>query len=327
MARARNIKPGFFKNYELADQGPYAQILFAGLWCLADREGRLEDKPRLIKAELFPYYECDVNGELTKLERLKLISRYVVGGVSIIQVSNFKKHQTPHNTEKASILPAFNGEEQSPVTVSEQSTDLTVDSRKSNGGNPPDSLIPDSLNTDTGNKPPQAASRLQTSFDQFWKAYPKKSAKGDAEKAFKKIAPNAELLQAILDAIEAQKHGKAWLDEDGKYIPNPATWLNAKRWDDEVVPYAGPSVKQSTAPWWSSDALILAKGAEMGMKPHNGEYMPSFKGRVQAAIDNGGVPPAAPRSNITTFDAEVPRGTVRPDTAALKQMLRSKVVA
>lgn len=176
-------------------------------------------------------------------------------------------------------------------------------------------------------KAPQAASRLQIAFDQFWKAYPKKSAKGDAEKAFKKINPNAELLQTMLDAIEAQKHGKAWLDDDGQYVPNPATWLNAKRWDDEVVPYAGPSVKQSTAPWWSSDALILAKGAEMGMKPHNGEYMPSFKGRVQAAIDNGGVPPSAPRSNIATFESEVPRGTVRPDTAALKQMLRSKVVA
>lgn len=149
MARSRNIKPGFFKNYELADQGPLAQILFAGLWCLADREGRLEDKPRLIKAEIFPYYDCDVNGELTKLERLGLVTRYEVGGVAVIEVCNFKKHQTPHNTEKASVLPASPEKTPKESTTSTDNGDLTVDSRKSNGGNPPDSLIPDSLIPDS----------------------------------------------------------------------------------------------------------------------------------------------------------------------------------
>ncbi|MDH5297880.1 MAG: conserved phage C-terminal domain-containing protein [Desulfobulbaceae bacterium] len=105
MARSRNIKPGFFKNYDLADLGPVSQLLFAGLWCLADRDGRLEDKPRLIKAELFPYYECDVNGELTKLARLKFVDRYVVDGEQYIQIENFQKHQQPHHTEKKSIIP------------------------------------------------------------------------------------------------------------------------------------------------------------------------------------------------------------------------------
>lgn len=83
----------------------------------------------------------------------------------------------------------------------------------------------------------------------------------------------------------------------------------------------------SSAPWWSSDALILAEGAKMGMKPNNGEYMPAFKGRVQSAIDNGGKPPEAPRGNVTTIVPDLPRGTVRPDTDAMRQMLKSKVVA
>lgn len=164
MARARNIKPGFFKNYELADMGPYAQILFAGLWCLADREGRLEDKPRLIKAEIFPYYDCDVNGELTKLERLKLVDRYEADGIAVIQVCNFKKHQTPHNTEKASSLPArsaYSPEKPHAAYSQEINGGLTVDSPKSNGGNPPDSLIhrfTDSLIPDSPNGVmPQAA--------------------------------------------------------------------------------------------------------------------------------------------------------------------------
>jgi len=115
--RSRNIKPGFFKNYELADVGPLCQLLFAGLWCLADKRGRLEDKPRLIKAEVFPYYDCDIDDLLGTMQRKKFIERYSVCGCNYIQIINFGKHQNPHHTEKDSIIPGvehaenfFNGE-------------------------------------------------------------------------------------------------------------------------------------------------------------------------------------------------------------------------
>ena len=143
--RSRNIKPGFFKNCDLADAGPHTQLLFAGLWCLADCEGRLEDKPRVIKAELFPYYDCDVNGELTVLQRLGFIQRYSTGAQALIQITNFHKHQSPHHTEKKSELPAYDAATHCLTTPREINGEATVSSRKSDGGNPPDSLIPDSL--------------------------------------------------------------------------------------------------------------------------------------------------------------------------------------
>ena len=59
--RARNLKPGYFKNEGLADLPPLARILFAGLWGMADREGRLEDRPKRIKAEILPYDNCDTD--------------------------------------------------------------------------------------------------------------------------------------------------------------------------------------------------------------------------------------------------------------------------
>jgi hypothetical protein len=141
MARARNIKPGFFKNYELADLGPLAQLLFAGLWCLADKEGRLEDKPRFIKAEVFPYYDVDVNGELTKLEQLGFVVRYEAQGMKLIEVSNFKEHQSPHHTEKASVLPGRVAEKPELARAPGDNGELTVNPPKQDGGNPPDSLI------------------------------------------------------------------------------------------------------------------------------------------------------------------------------------------
>lgn len=69
-------------------------------------------------------------------------------------------------------------------------------------------------------------------FEIFWNAYPKKKDKKSAEKAFKKIAPDEELLKTMLNAIEEQKKSAEWQKENGQYIPHPATWLNGRRWED-----------------------------------------------------------------------------------------------
>lgn len=73
-------------------------------------------------------------------------------------------------------------------------------------------------------------------FTVFWQAYPKKVAKGAAERAWRKIKPSAELLQEMLAAIERGKVSKQWNKDNGQYIPNPSTWLNQKRWEDELEP-------------------------------------------------------------------------------------------
>ena len=143
MARARNIKPGLFKNEVLGTADPFVTLLFEGLWILADREGRLEDRPLRIKAELFPYREnFDINGYLTVLARCGFIERYKVGQQAVIQISKFHKHQSPHVTEKPSELPAKPID--SPITVI-----APLNNRAITEPLPPDSLIPDSLNTDS----------------------------------------------------------------------------------------------------------------------------------------------------------------------------------
>ena len=71
-------------------------------------------------------------------------------------------------------------------------------------------------------------------FDTFWKSYPRKVAKGDARKAWiqtEKIRPS---LSNILEAIENQKNTQQWMENEGMFIPYPATWLRQERWDDEV---------------------------------------------------------------------------------------------
>lgn len=70
-------------------------------------------------------------------------------------------------------------------------------------------------------------------FEKFWSAYPKKVGKKSARKAFDRAKMPVETL---LSAIERQKCSTQWSKDNGQYIPNPATWLNQGRWDDELVP-------------------------------------------------------------------------------------------
>ena len=93
MARIRTIKPSFFKNEYLADLPASVRLLFIGLWTLSDRDGRLEDRPKRIKADLFPYENIDLDGMLDELRDAGFILRYAKNGVSVIQIVNFRKHQ------------------------------------------------------------------------------------------------------------------------------------------------------------------------------------------------------------------------------------------
>ena len=183
MARARNIKPGFFDNEILGELPALTRLLFIGLWCLADREGRLQDRPKRIKKELLGYDDVTADDVDTMLQQLNdngFIQRYEIAGEQYIQVTNFLKHQNPHCKEQASVIPAP-GEDMGLGVVAgihvkgrtgtaENSQDLrtyqtekeqentktpdmhsanTVQAQEKHRSCPADSLIPDSLIPDS----------------------------------------------------------------------------------------------------------------------------------------------------------------------------------
>jgi hypothetical protein len=75
---------------------------------------------------------------------------------------------------------------------------------------------------------------LEESFEQFWEIWPKRVARVDALRAWMKLAPNDDLLKVILATVT--RHNESWRREGTakKHIPNPATWINGKRWNDEI---------------------------------------------------------------------------------------------
>jgi hypothetical protein len=102
MARIRNIKPAFFKDEDLADLSFAHRLLFAGLWTLADKNGTLEDRPRYIRAELFPYDDVDAGAMLSDLVTAGFLCRYTVTGREYLHIPTFSKHQRISGDEQKS---------------------------------------------------------------------------------------------------------------------------------------------------------------------------------------------------------------------------------
>jgi len=104
--RTRTIAPGFWKNPELARCDAHARLMFAALWGLADRAGRLEDRPAKIRAEVFPFEPTiDADALLWQLHRESLALRYVALGHALIEIPGFMRYQRPYGHEPPSMWP------------------------------------------------------------------------------------------------------------------------------------------------------------------------------------------------------------------------------
>lgn len=75
---------------------------------------------------------------------------------------------------------------------------------------------------------------ITTRFELFWKHYPRKVGKGKVVEWFKKNKPSQKLLDEMVVAIKEQSQSSQWQEEKGRFIPNPSTWLNQGRWQDEL---------------------------------------------------------------------------------------------
>lgn len=219
------IKPEFFVDDKVGELTVTARLLFVGLWCLADKRGRLEDIPKKIKVQIFPYDNIPCEKFLEEIEKLKMITRYILNDKKYIQINNFNKHQHPHHTEAESIIPESNSE----TTVKQPLID---------------GECPANTDTDTFKLP--CANSLRESFETFWKNYPKKRSKGQAEKAWLSLKPDEQFVAKILQGIERAKTSESWRKDGGQFIPYPATWLRAKGWEDDLKPVQLQSQRQST---------------------------------------------------------------------------------
>jgi len=140
-------------------------------------------------------------------------------------------------------------------------------------------------------KKPTEKSKKRESFDIFWKVYPRKKSKGQAEKAFFKIGPGEQLLETMLTTIERAKKSGDWLKEDGRFIPYPATWLNARGWEDEY-PEGSAREKEKSSAEKKERGDNNGTGGERqqgrGLPPHQRAAGPGAWKAIVSGPDDGG---------------------------------------
>ncbi|WP_277964613.1 hypothetical protein [Pseudomonas sp. RIT-To-2] len=99
-----------------------------------------------------------------------------------------------------------------------------------------------------------SSARAQTiPFDLFWKLYPRKASKAAAEKAWNKLKVTPDLFAVIAQALAKQTNSLDWLKSGGQYIPHAATWLNGKRWEDELTPGPAKASAYNNLPQHTAD--------------------------------------------------------------------------
>lgn len=312
MARARNIKPGFFKNEELAECSLAARLCFPGLWLLADREGRLEDRPKRIKGELFPFDTFEVGPLLDELHARGFIVRYRNEAGSFIQISKFLEHQNPHYSEKPSAIkpPTFrdNGGDDG---GGDSGRTPGKDPSSRGGRNPlnPESLNPDSgiLNPErtVGATPTPPARDLQGGAEDPDPPSPEDppepppdplpppSAAGLACRAMRRAGmtatnPSDPRLHALLEAgVTADELAAIAAEAVDKGKGNAWSWVlavaKARRDEAAEIAAATGAVPIDPMAWRKTLDGVNRRAAELGLSVRTGETLPEWERRVLTA--------------------------------------------
>lgn len=227
----RILKESICVSEQIASLTDFEFRLWASLLVLVDDAGRGDARPAIIKGRAFPLRERvsvrDIESALHGLAAKGCVSLYDVGGRPYFWFPTWGKHQRLDRAK-----PKFPSPEEADTLPQ-----VAADCREL-----PQVAADCGLNTNTNTNPntnPKKNKELagagdarDTVFADFWAAYPKKVGKKDAYKAFCKLS--RELWPRLVPAVEAQKKSKQWQKDDGQFIPNPATWLNQGRWDDET---------------------------------------------------------------------------------------------
>ncbi|MCP3709751.1 hypothetical protein M3I54_22670 [Paraburkholderia sp. CNPSo 3274] len=298
MARARNIKPGFYTNEDLAECSVWARYIFPGLWMMADREGRLEYRPKKIKGELLRFDQQAAEPLLDELQRWGFIEIYEVEGRKFIQIMTFSKHQNPHHREAESDIPPPKSPGLTPLGNSskpgatdgldyieaqgepETSPGMEVEDETCQGGQAglipdsgfSDSLIPDSgspsvessvVHTNAGEENPDGSTSVSRAIEIA--VYLRQRGVVGANSVNPYIAgwgDDARVTNEILDAAIS----KARASLNGKHLgPNYLATVVPDLLNPQPV-----QLKPKRDDWHRTDAGIKRKADELGVKARAG---------------------------------------------------------
>lgn len=201
MARIRTIKPEFFTSESVLSISPLARLFFVGLWCEADREGRLKWKPKTLKFRYLPADSVNIEKLCSELESENMIVTYAIDGVDYCEIPGFKSHQVINNRERVSEIPPR--DDHASPRVKAEGRKERKEGKEGNGREP-------------------------SRFAEFWNLYAKKTDSKKCEDKFNKLTDGE------IDLIFEKLPEYVKSTPDKQFRKNPITWLNGKCWNDEI---------------------------------------------------------------------------------------------
>ena len=227
MARIRSLKPEALQHRKVGRLSDRAFRLWVGMLTQADDEGRLVADPEHFRVVCFGYNlrvkTSQVVAAMAELFASGLIRLYQVNGTRYADFPSWQDHQVV-NKPSPSFLPRYDASDAIHGLVTDQSR---IDPE---GSTLPDR--PDLIDRPDLEHVPIAALMHRADFERFWAVYPRKVGKGYAHTCFLR-AVQKTTIEIILAAVEQQQAWPQWSKEGGRFIPNPSTWLNQERWNDE----------------------------------------------------------------------------------------------
>lgn len=223
MARIRTIKPEFFRSRSLSRCSRDARFTFTGMWCEADSMGRGIADARILKGAIWPL-DDDITPPVIDLHLEQLarehITLYEVDGERYFEIRNWEKHQAASYRQGEPVHPAPPSHEPCTPPHASRMSSSAVREGKGREGNARARAVHTPV--------PEP-----DDFDEFWACYPRKTARKRAATVWRRLTLTER--QLALDAVPA--HCARWKREHPtttQFVPHASTWLNDKRWEDEL---------------------------------------------------------------------------------------------
>ena len=225
--RIRTLKPEHKTHRKVGPLTDRQYRLWIGMITEADDEGRLIAEPLQLRAMIFAYHPAvtarHVIDDLAFLSDRGLIRLYSIGDTGYADFPSWRDHQVI-DRRQVSKLPPY----QDSTTTRE---DSTIDRRSIEADQ--GSRIKDQGRDQGSRIKERLPAPSPDGFGAFWLDYPRKEDRQEAQKAYSKavktVAPEVLLKGLALHLPEL-------LRRERKFVPLAATWLNKRRWEDEVAP-------------------------------------------------------------------------------------------
>ena len=233
----RIIKESVCTSGSVDKLGWFEEVVFYRLIVNVDDYGRLDARPAILRARLFPLKEVDterITAALDKLQAVGCVERYEVDGAPYLWLPNWDKHQTIR--AKRSKYPA-------PLTSASKCKQMHADASRCTQMQADAPVIQsESVSVSVSESPSEPAAgvgAMERAFEAFWAEYPNRSKRHDSRNVWMRLKPDEALQARIIAGVRAAKSSQQWQKEGGRYIPSAERYLRERRWEDELPPPRG----------------------------------------------------------------------------------------